>query len=317
MGKDLGIGVSRNSGKFIESNSKEESEQRTKCMTFAKANDVPALELSLKRPRDLEDTDTTSTHRRNVLKQSDLSAFSRYLFVFILSSTRDKTCGPVFKRRKCPFHLRYNNNTTSETAKPLKIQSNSNGAPNQRSNGSSTHNNDMGSSTNNAFAKPEPLPDDKSTPPPGDGDTTNFQVRHHHHHYHHHHHHVHKTQPQQKANQEDDDGSSRNKAVAPVEGDAANYGSASGSNNKSNGENGGSSGQKGGGYGGGGEGGDNGVVAEKGKIGNGSGSGSGSGSGVDKDRLAQREAALNKFRQKRKDRCFEKKVLFVLGPHVT
>ncbi|XP_042755471.1 two-component response regulator-like APRR3 isoform X2 [Lactuca sativa] len=281
MGKDLGIGVSRNSGKFIESNSKEESEQRTKCMTFAKANDVPALELSLKRPRDLEDTDTTSTHRRNVLKQSDLSAFSRY-----------------------------NNNTTSETAKPLKIQSNSNGAPNQRSNGSSTHNNDMGSSTNNAFAKPEPLPDDKSTPPPGDGDTTNFQVRHHHHHYHHHHHHVHKTQPQQKANQEDDDGSSRNKAVAPVEGDAANYGSASGSNNKSNGENGGSSGQKGGGYGGGGEGGDNGVVAEKGKIGNGSGSGSGSGSGVDKDRLAQREAALNKFRQKRKDRCFEKKVRY-------
>ncbi|KAI3721337.1 hypothetical protein L2E82_32346 [Cichorium intybus] len=261
MGKDLEIGVSRNSGKFIESNSKEASEQRTKCTTIPKANDAPALELSLKRPRDLEDTDTSS-HKRNVLRQSDLSAFSRY------------------------------NNTTSEAGKAVKIQSNSNGPPNQRSNGSSTQNNDMGSSTNIAFTKPEPVQDDKTTPPPGDGD---FQV-HHHHYHHHHHHHVHKTQPQQKANQ--DDGSSRNTvAAAPVEGDAANYGSASGSNNKSNGENG-SSGQKGSSY----EGGNNGLVSEKGKIGN--------VSAVDQDRLAQREAALNKFRLKRKERCFEKKVRY-------
>ncbi|KAL4576396.1 hypothetical protein LXL04_012489 [Taraxacum kok-saghyz] len=257
MGKDLEIGVSRNS--------KEESEQRTKCtnsVTVPKTNDVPTLELSLKRPRDLEDSDT-STHKRNILKQSDLSAFSRY-----------------------------NNTTTSEGTKPVKIQSN----------GSTTQNNDMGSSTNNAFTKPEPVPDD--------GDTTNFQVRHHHHHYHHHHHHhVHKTQQPQE-----DDGSSSKYTVggAPVEGDAANYGSASGSNNKSNnGENGSSGGHKGSSYGGGGgEGGDNGVVAEKGKIGNGSGSGSGSGTGMDQDRLAQREAALHKFRQKRKDRCFEKKVRY-------
>nr|GEW86072.1 two-component response regulator-like PRR37 isoform X1 [Tanacetum cinerariifolium] len=38
----------------------------------------PALELSLKRARDLKDTDM-STHRRNVVRQSDLSAFLRSL----------------------------------------------------------------------------------------------------------------------------------------------------------------------------------------------------------------------------------------------
>ena len=32
------------------------------------------------------------------------------------------------------------------------------------------------------------------------------------------------------------------------------------------------------------------------------------GNGADEDRLALREAALTKFRQKRKERCFEKKV---------
>ncbi|KAJ0564264.1 putative response regulator and transcription factor RR-A-type family [Helianthus annuus] len=86
LGKDLEIGAPRNSEKKIESNLKEASEPRTKSVNngmVAKANESlnnkgpPALELSLKRPLDLEDTDT-STHKRNVLKQSDLSAFSRY-----------------------------------------------------------------------------------------------------------------------------------------------------------------------------------------------------------------------------------------------
>ena len=46
--------------------------------------------------------------------------------------------------------------------------------------------------------------------------------------------------------------------------------------------------------------------------GNGSGRGSGnvqnSGSKVDHSKLAQRETALTKFRQKRKERCFKRKV---------
>ncbi|KAK9684058.1 hypothetical protein RND81_10G183700 [Saponaria officinalis] len=43
---------------------------------------------------------------------------------------------------------------------------------------------------------------------------------------------------------------------------------------------------------------------------NGSGSGSGSGVGIDQRRSAEREAALNKSRLKRKERCFDKKVRY-------
>ncbi|KAK1421257.1 hypothetical protein QVD17_23449 [Tagetes erecta] len=307
LGKDLEIGVPRNSEKFIESNLKEACEPRTKStnnVMVAKANESlnskgsPALELSLKRPLDLEDTDTSS-HKRNVLKQSDLSAFSRY------NTTSNANQAPTTNVGSCsPVDV----TISSEAAKPTNIQSNSNGTPNLRSNGSSTHNNDMGSSTNNAL-------DDKPIAPGlCEGDkATPLQVRHHHHHYHHHHHHVHKTQQQQQELTNQDDESSRNMVsnglAAQVEGNAANYGSASGrSNNKSNGEND-SIGEKGSSYAVIAEGTDNGV-AEKGKTGNLSGSGSGSATGVDQDRLAQREAALNKFRQKRKERCFEKKVRY-------
>ncbi|KAI3793392.1 hypothetical protein L1987_36011 [Smallanthus sonchifolius] len=300
MGKDLEIGVPRNSEKIIESNLKETSEPRAKSISnvmVGKTNEVlnskcsPALELSLKRPLDLEDTDT-STHKRNVLKQSDLSAFSRYN-----NTTLNANQAPTTNVGSCsPPNI----TISSEAANPVNIQSNSIGVPNQCSNGSSTPNNDMGSSTNNAL-------DDKPNPPGlCEGDkVAQFQVRHHHHH-----HNVHKIQQQQEmANQ--DDGSSRNIVsnglTAPTEGNAANYGSASGSNDKNNGENG-NSGEKGDSCAAITEVGNSGVT-EKGKIEN--LSGCGRGSGADQDRLAQREAALNKFRQKRKERCFEKKILFL------
>lgn len=209
----------------------------------------------------------------------------------------------------------------------------------------------MGSTTNNAFTtKPDgkQLPNNSTIvvhkthtstlqsliPSTTEGDdkvkTTagqQVQVRHHHHHYHHHHHHVHKQKMV-----DPDDGSLRNMVsnvlTASAEGNAANYGSGSGSNNKSNGENG-SSCQKGSSSAPVVEGGkietDNGVakndngIPKKGNgivikcddgdgSGSGSGSGSGRGSGVDQERLSLREAALNKFRQKRKERCFKKKV---------
>ncbi|KAL4575154.1 hypothetical protein LXL04_021996 [Taraxacum kok-saghyz] len=252
----------------------------------------PALELTLKRPRDAEDA---GDQDRNLLSHSGVSAFSRYNTVSNLNQAPTGivgSCSPL--------------GNSSEAANADK--SNSNGNPNQ--NGSD----DMGSTTNNAFAT---KPDDKPVPngstvavhhsstiqiqplePCTDGGDTGsgkqVQVRHHHHHYHHHHHHVHK----------------QNLLTASAEGNAANFGSASGSNNKSNGEKSGSwqiekvsapvtdvvkIGS------------DNGVA---GKLNGGDGSGSGSGSGVDQDRLAQREAALNKFRQKRKERCFEKKVRY-------
>ncbi|KAL3839606.1 hypothetical protein ACJIZ3_024197 [Penstemon smallii] len=51
-------------------------------------------------------------------------------------------------------------------------------------------------------------------------------------------------------------------------------------------------------------------VGQTGKSGNEDASGSGSGNRIVEDKLAHRLAALNKFRQKKKDRCFAKKVRY-------
>ncbi|KAM0042736.1 putative transcription factor C2C2-CO-like family [Helianthus debilis subsp. tardiflorus] len=268
------------------------------------SKDSHALELSLKRPRDVEDADA-STQERNVLRHSGLSAFSRYNTV---SNVNQTPTGNVDSCSPPPADI------SSEEAKRNNIVSNSNGTPNQRSNGSD----DLGSTTNNAFTT---KPDDNPLPvvvhnhhtsamqalvPCANKDVVvkttvpqrkaPVQVRHHHHHYHHHHHHVHN---------KTGDGFSRNMGsnflTGSTEGNALNYGSGSGSNNKSNGENG--------------------AIVEGGMIENGVGNGGptifnggdgsgGSGSGVDQERLTQRKVALNKFLQKRKVRCFKKKVRY-------
>lgn len=82
------------------------------------------------------------------------------------------------------------------------------------------------------------------------------------------------------------------------------HGSNSGSNFGSNGQNGGSTAVNAGGID---------MESANGIVGgdNGSGSGRGSGSGTDQNQLTQREAALNKFRQKRRERNFGKKVVGV------
>ncbi|CAN4106393.1 unnamed protein product [Withania somnifera] len=302
------------------------------------SKDMPSLELSLKQLRDVGDNGTGG-QERNILRHSDLSAFSRYN----AASTANQaptgnvgSCSPV--------------NNSSEVAKTesmRNLRSKSSSTPNQRSNGS-CNNNDMGSSTNNFFIKPDTSNDKPINKPavnahpcsafqpvqhghnsslqpmvPGKQDAAKaamgqaramhqkFQVQHHHYHYHHHHHHVLNLQQQQELLNADVS-SLRNAVEAspacrtsdmvgtPVEEDAANYGSASGSNNGSNGQNG-SSDQNGS---------STAVVAENGtaekcEIGSRSGSASRSG-----DHSAQRVAALIKFRQKRKDRCFEKKVRY-------
>lgn len=87
----------------------------------------------------------------------------------------------------------------------------------------------------------------------------------------------------------------------PTEINVGNYsvnGSASGSNHGSNGQNGSSTALNVGATN---------MEGDNGGAGN-SGVGTISGKGSGEDRLAQREAALTKFRQKRKERCFEKKV---------
>lgn len=88
--------------------------------------------------------------------------------------------------------------------------------------------------------------------------------------------------------------------TGPVEGNAANYsvnGSNSGSNHGSNVQNGSSTAVN--------------AVGMNTEIANGIADkavAGGSGSGVDQSRFAWREAALKKFRQKRKERNFGKKV---------
>lgn len=233
--------------------------------------------------------------------------------------------------------------------------------PKQQSNGSS-NNNDMGSTTNNAFSKPavlsekpapktsaksfhpsmafqppqngrasapQPLAQGKGDAPLGNrvlvqarGTDQQVQVQHHHHHYHHHHHHVHNPSQNKKLAQHDDlslenmevadpqCGSSHVSSAQHVEGNAGNCslnGSALGSNHGSNGQIGSGTALN-----------TRGIHLESengvpGKGGDGGGTGFGGRNGVDENHFARREAALNKFRQKRKKRCFEKKVsVFIL-----
>jgi pseudo-response regulator 7 len=234
-----------------------------------------------------------------------------------------------------------NSSEAAKTKSMQNLQSNSNSTPpNQRSNGSS-NNNDMGSTNNITFTKPSVISDKptlKSTvkchypsafqpvqndhtalPQPviqgkGDAPIANTtlvksrgvnqqgQVQHHNHCVH--------NMPQQQLQRQlaNHDDLSLNMAAAapqcgssnmlstPTEGNSGNYslnGSASGSGIGSNGQNGSSIALSG--------------AVEKVET-PGPGDESGSRSGVGRNRFALREAALSKFRQKRKERCFEKKV---------
>ncbi|KAJ0983929.1 hypothetical protein J5N97_002285 [Dioscorea zingiberensis] len=144
--------------------------------------------------------------------------------------------------------------------------------------------------------------------------------QHHHHHYNHHHH-VHSMQQEQPPADHDDlsfknmeadalqCGSSKLFAMR-MEGNAAHLslnGSISGSNHRSNGQNGSRMAVKDGGVNMSSE---NGIAGKSSVYGASGSGGGGSGGRVDQNLSAQREAALNKFRQKRKERNFEKKVRY-------
>ncbi|KAJ4978163.1 hypothetical protein NE237_008943 [Protea cynaroides] len=315
---------------------------RDKNKTVYDSEELPSLELSLKRLRGAGDVGTATHDEFNVLRHSDLSAFSRYN----TASTANEA--PTGNIGNCsPLGI------TSETLKTESVEHfHSNGTnPNNQSNGCS-NNNDLGSTTKNAFTKPA-LFNDKSvststakslhtsafqlvqngrTCPPQQvitrkandepavvvqtqpkGSNQQIHVQHHHYHYHHYHHHL---QPQQPP-ADHDDCSLKNMAEAapqngssnvydgPMEGNTGNCslnGSTSGSNRGSNGQNGSSTAMNTGGMK---MESDNGIAGKSG-----AGGGSGSRSGVDQDQIAQRVAVLTKFRQKRKERCFEKKVRY-------
>ncbi|KAF6146890.1 hypothetical protein GIB67_018543 [Kingdonia uniflora] len=274
----------------------------TKDKTNFDAKELPSLDLSLKRPRGIKDTGTAPYDDRNVLRHSEVSAFSRYHTASTTTLGNVGSCSPVDNSSEAMYN-------------------------NQRSNGSS-NNIDMGSTTKSVF--PNPLAFNEKSPStstarclhpsafqplPQKADDVivkavaahqQVEVQHHHHYYHHHHHHMHNMQQKQAATDNDDLSLniSSNQFGEPVDGNAGNYslnGSISGSNNGSDKQNGSSKDMNA-----------KGIITDSGNgvIGKG-GVGDGSGrSGVDQNRFAQRVAALTKFRQKRKERCFEKKVRY-------
>ncbi|XP_042427353.1 two-component response regulator-like PRR37 [Zingiber officinale] len=311
--------------------------------------DVPSLELSLKRLRSIGEGATATQDDRNVLRRSDLSAFSRYHTSAVAVPNQAPTgCG-----RSC-----YPIDNISEAIKTeSNIISGSNVAPlNQGSNGSS-NNKGMGSTRKNCM-KPAAHKDKASSTPiikstyisafhpvhflalgsqepvqenwenvtassaTGQPREAQHQVpaqHHHHHHYHHHHyHHVQSVQHkmQQSQNQNDTPPKSRAQCCGSsdvlsrqFEGNAANYSiseSNSGSNHCSNGKNGSNSAVRVGGMNIESA---NGIAGQSGP-GNRNGSGSGNGNGIDQNRFTQREVALKKFRLKRKERNFGKKVCY-------
>ncbi|XP_020600188.1 two-component response regulator-like PRR73 isoform X2 [Phalaenopsis equestris] len=269
--------------------------------------ELPSLEPSLKK---LRSKSIPLNDERNVLKHSNLSAFSRY------PASAASVQAPTI----------YGGNSVLDNSSEATPQ-------NQGSNGSSTNNNDNGSTNINVVSKPaifasalssafHRVEAQSSTVQPNmtemigqsRGTQKQVQVQHHHHHYHHYHHHVHALPPQP-----DPDGfsvenlkenvaycNSSNVFTTPAEMNAADYSlndSNSRSNHGSDGQNGCSTAINtvGGNV-------ENVAVAAAEK--NGVGGGNGSGNGAYQNRFTQREAALNKFRQKRKERNFGKKVRY-------
>ncbi|MFS7936254.1 putative response regulator and transcription factor RR-A-type family [Helianthus anomalus] len=287
MGKDLKIGVPKSSSFEVDdTNKKMDKFSESDMKKVGCENGAPGTET--KTNADDDDDDATA-QGRNVLRHSNHSDFSRYKTVSKVNQAPTgnvDSCSPA--------------NISSEAATPNNIQSNSNGTPNNRSNGSD----DMGSTINNAYTTTKPddkqLPNSSTTvvvhtsplqpllPRAIDGEPVKttvgqpkavhqkVQVCHLHHIYHHHHHHV---NPQQKILDTDNE-SLRNMVCNILTASAP--------------------------------------LLEGGKIENdnavaknfngGDGSGSGSGSGVDQERLAWRAAALDKFRQKKNNDALRKKI---------
>lgn len=225
------------------------------------------------------------------------------------------------------------------------MKSNSDAAPIKQGSNGSSNNNDMGSSTKNVVAKPS-VNRERVTSPSAVKSTQHTSAFHpvqhqtspanvvgndkadegiangvklghqtevpqscvqHHHHVHYYLHVMAQQQPSIDHGSSDAQCGSSNVFDPPVECHAANYsvnGAISDSHNASNGQNGCSAApniarpnmES-----------VNGIMAKNG-AGGGSRSGSGSGNDMYHNRYPQREAALNKFRLKRKDRNFGKKV---------
>ncbi|XP_057999198.1 two-component response regulator-like PRR37 isoform X2 [Hevea brasiliensis] len=314
------------------------------------SGELRSLQLALEGLKRVRDSGNAVNDDCNVLRHSDLSAFSKY------NTACSANQGPTGNVGSCsPLD---NSSVAMKTETMHNIPFHLTDVLNQQSNGSS-NNIDMASTAKNVNPNPEAFNDksesttafksfhssafqpvqngltcspqlvipgkvegvgSNSVPAPFMGTQQQVQVQHHyrHCHHHHYHHHVHNIQQHQSLADLDDISLKNMAAFTPqcgssnvvggkIKGNAGNYGmngSVSGSNRGSTGQNGSSTVL-------------NNVLTniesanrEAGNSGAGGTSGRISANVVDEDRIAQREAALSKFRQKRKERCFEKRVRY-------
>ncbi|KAJ8899847.1 hypothetical protein K2173_019550 [Erythroxylum novogranatense] len=317
----------------FEASNKQHKIPDVKNKAICDDKDALTLELSLKRRRGVEDIGTTFPEDRNVLRRSDSSAFSRYNSTLNTNqASGDATRkGSVYdlQSHSCGDHAYQSSNVGSNNIDRGSTTTNTFNqtvlAKNKTSVTSSFK------CLHPAFTfqsmKGDILCASQQIVRGKDGDLTGAEVLaelsgvHHKTQIWHHcdYHHLHQS-TQQNQLPVGLDNSSLNKLAAlaplcgssnvlcgPAEGNAGNYsinGSASGSNHGSNGQNGSSTAVNAGGTN---------VESDNridGKSGSGDASGTGNGNRVNQSKLAQREAALTKIRQKRKERCFRKKVRY-------
>ncbi|KAJ0244040.1 Signal transduction response regulator [Hirschfeldia incana] len=307
MHEDGGSGFKAMSSHHLQDNREPEA-PNTHCKTVdtneavIKTPEEPMhVEHSSKRHRGAKDDETIARDDRNVLRRSEGSAFSRYNPALnnnklsggnLGSNARhDKNCQELIKRTEAACDCHSNMNESLPDNHHSRVGSN---------------NVEMSSTTvNNAFTKPG----DPKVSPAGSSSAKRslFQpLPCDHHHSSHNLVHV----PERKLPPQYGSSNVYNETVEGNNNNnnAVNYsvnGSGSGSGHGSNDPYGSSNGMNAGGVNMGSENG-----AGKSGSGDGSGSGSGSGNVADENKISQREAALTKFRQKRKERCFRKKVRY-------
>ncbi|KAB2028472.1 hypothetical protein ES319_D05G101200v1 [Gossypium barbadense] len=241
-----------------------------------------SFELTLKRWQGASDGRNAANDGHNVLRHSDSSAFSKYS---IASSAKQALTGNVGSCSPLDH-----SSVTKKTEIMCTFPSHSNGILLNQSSVGSNNKNDMTTTAKFVGPKPKALVD-KS------GSISTFKCLH-----------SSSFQPMhgccicssQEVSPETVGHDTSLKIMAITDkqcrSSSSVNGSASGSKYGSNGHNGSETGLRA----------EHAVTEDS----NGTASGRRGGSGADEDRVAQRAAALTKFRQKRKERCFEKKVRY-------
>ncbi|KAI6671163.1 hypothetical protein NL676_006048 [Syzygium grande] len=311
-----------------------------KAKADSDSKELPSLELTLKRLEGVGDSGKSALGDHKVLRHSGLSAFSKFNATSSANQGRAGTTGSCSAFDNCSVAVRMESDFPSRSL----------GTPPYRQSNTSSSNNEFVLSSKTPIKPEVVVSTFKSSEssafqpvqhgfvssswqelsgrandacsntiqPPSTSPRQHIHIRYHHHHHHHHyHHHLDSLQQQQQQQQQPDhkDLSLKNMAgAAPqcgssnafqdhLEGNTGNYsvsGSVSGSNGNTGSKsvpNGGESDKLK----------DDGVA---GHTGDGGVTENVNGGGPDEERIALREAALSKFRQKRKERCFEKRVRY-------